>query len=230
MGKNRTLIAVSAAQPLTPLFKLYQVLNMARAGERIAMVKAGMPVAEAALNVEKNYYQLLIAPRRLAVAPANDGSSHAAQRLASSTVAPGELSASAEDHLPGLAVRGGYAYQPLLPAALSFIGVMGTYTLFDLGKRAPRLEQPNALVSAAELAIEASKAKVATDIKSSPFAMERGELAHRMVSAVGVQTTGCAAENTELFLTKAKLEVQMFQANLEYREALAGLKALMRER
>jgi len=51
-----------------------------------------------------------------------------------------------------------------------------------------------------------------------------------MVSAVRVQTTGYAPENTELFLTKAKLEVEMFQADLEYRQALAGLKALMRER
>ena len=49
-----------------------------------------------------------------------------------------------------------------------------------------------------------------------------------MVSAVRVQTTGyLSAENAELLLTKAKLEVE---ADLEYREALAGLKALMRER
>jgi outer membrane protein TolC len=135
-------------------------------------------------------------------------------------------------------VLGGYAYQndvlPLLPADFSFIGVTGTYTLFDFGKREHTIKESNAQVSAAELAVEAAKAKVAVNIKSSYFAMERArqlsELAHRMVSAVGVQTTGYARQNAELFLTQAKLEVEMFQADLEYRQALAELKALMRER
>ena len=51
-----------------------------------------------------------------------------------------------------------------------------------------------------------------------------------MVSAVRVQTTGYVPENAELLLTKARLEVEIFQADLEYREALAGFKALIRER
>jgi len=320
VGKNQTLVAVTAAQPLTPLFKISQVVNIARADERIAMAKAGLPVAEAALNLEKNYYELLIAQRQLAIAKANDQSTHGSKLLASNRVAPGELSASSEqrletdkavviaagkvkeltgslnqllaypmdtelelvppetvyqdvslkeasdramvanpevieaeqtavkaraasklsklDYVPDLAVLGGYAYQnnvlPLLPADFSFIGVMGTYTLFDFGKREHTLKERNAQVSAAELAVEATKAKVAANIKSSYFALERArqlsELAHRMVSAVQVQTAGYARENDELFLPKAKLEVEMFQADLEYRQALAGLKALVRER
>jgi hypothetical protein len=42
-GQNMTLVTVTAAQPVTPIFKIYQVVNIARADERIAMAKAGLP-------------------------------------------------------------------------------------------------------------------------------------------------------------------------------------------
>jgi hypothetical protein len=60
------------------------------------MAKAGLPAAEAARNGEKNYYELLIAQRQLALAGANGPGIHGAQLLASSAVSPGELSASGE--------------------------------------------------------------------------------------------------------------------------------------
>jgi hypothetical protein len=41
------LLSVSAAQPITPLPKLREVMNTARADERLAMAKAGMPVETA---------------------------------------------------------------------------------------------------------------------------------------------------------------------------------------
>jgi outer membrane protein TolC len=46
-GKDQTLVAVTAAQPITPLLKLREVVNIARADERLAMAKAGMPVETA---------------------------------------------------------------------------------------------------------------------------------------------------------------------------------------
>lgn len=74
---------------------------------------------------------------------------------------------------------------------------------------------------------------MAATIKSSYFAMERArqlsELAHRMVSAGRVQTTSDAPENAELFSPRPSWKL-MFQPDLEYREAAAGLQALMRER
>jgi outer membrane protein TolC len=63
-GKDQTLVAVTATQPITPLFKLHEVVNLARADENIARAKAGMPVAEVASAVEKNYYDLLVAERQ----------------------------------------------------------------------------------------------------------------------------------------------------------------------
>src|SRR6202041_653540 len=81
-GKDQTLIAVTAAQPITPLFKLREVVNIARADERTAMAKAGMPV-ETASNVEKGYYGLLVAQRELEVAKANAAVLRNKQLLAS---------------------------------------------------------------------------------------------------------------------------------------------------
>jgi outer membrane protein TolC len=84
-GKDQTLIAVTAAQPITPLFKLREVVNIARADERTAMAKAGMPV-ETASNVEKSYYALLVAQRQLEVAKANAAVLRNKQLLASNAV------------------------------------------------------------------------------------------------------------------------------------------------
>ena len=81
-GKDQTLVAVTAAQPITPLFKLREVVNIARADEHVAMAKAGMPF-ETASNVEKAYYGLLVAQRQLDIARANAGVLRNKQLLAS---------------------------------------------------------------------------------------------------------------------------------------------------
>jgi len=71
IGKNQTAYNFSAVQPLTPLFAVHQLVKIARADENIARAKAGMPVAETAGKVEKNYFDLLIADRELVSAEAD---------------------------------------------------------------------------------------------------------------------------------------------------------------
>jgi outer membrane protein len=71
VGKNQTAYNFSAVQPLTPLFAVHQLVKIARADENIARAKAGMPVAETASKVEKNYFDLLIAERELVSAEAD---------------------------------------------------------------------------------------------------------------------------------------------------------------
>jgi len=71
IGKNQTAYNFSAVQPLTPLFAVHQLVKIARADENIARAKAGMPVAETASKVEKNYFELLIADRELVSAEAD---------------------------------------------------------------------------------------------------------------------------------------------------------------
>lgn len=64
-GKDQTLIAVTATQPITPLSQIRELYKINLADERIARAKAGMPVREAASKVERAYYELLVAQRQL---------------------------------------------------------------------------------------------------------------------------------------------------------------------
>jgi outer membrane protein TolC len=66
-SQNQTIAALTFTQPITPLFQVYQATQIARADERIAMVKAGVAVAKNAsdIQVEEKYFRLLIAQRQL---------------------------------------------------------------------------------------------------------------------------------------------------------------------
>jgi outer membrane protein len=66
-SQNMTIAAVTFVQPITPLFQVYQAVRIARADERIAMAKAGVPMSKNASDtqIEKAYFKLLIAQRRL---------------------------------------------------------------------------------------------------------------------------------------------------------------------
>ena len=89
--KDETLVATTAMQPLTPLFKLKQVLTIARADERMAKAKAGVPAGEVASNVEQSYFALLVAQRQEQVAKANVKKVEAKWRLASASTVPAGL-------------------------------------------------------------------------------------------------------------------------------------------
>jgi outer membrane protein TolC len=315
VGKDLTLVALTAAQPITPLFKLREVVNIARADERVAMAKAGMPV-ETASNVEKDYYALLVAQRQLEVAKAtaavlrnkqllasnaamlpnhDDNNSEAAKALVIADSKVKELTASLNlllgypvegelelvipvtqveeislkeaadkamaanpevveaeqtvakaraasklsklDYVPDVAVVGGYVYNsnaaPLLPTDFSYIGILGSYNLFDFGKREHTIKERTAQVSMAETALELTKAKVAAAVKSSYFEMDRSRqlsaLARRISDAIPVERVGYAKDDSELAVSRAKVEIEMLQADLDYRQAVEQLKTLMGE-
>ncbi|HMD19570.1 MAG TPA: TolC family protein [Alloacidobacterium sp.] len=318
LGKDQTLVAVTATQPVTPLFKLHEVVNIARADERLAMAKAGMPV-ETASNVEKAYYGLLVAQRQLAIAKAKADGLRSKRLVASNGAPPSAMPVDEEqeigsakelimadskvkemtvslnlllgypeetelelvapvtqveeislkeaadkamaanpevveaesnvakahaasklsklDYVPDVAIIGGYTYNgnaaPLLPTDFSFIGIMGSYNLFDFGKREHTIKERNAQVGMAETALELTKAKVAAAVKTSYFQMDRSRqlsaLAHRLSDAIPLERVSYARGDTELAASRAKVEVEMFQADLEYRESLAQLKTLMGE-
>jgi hypothetical protein len=69
-AKNQTDFNIGVAQPVTPLLSIYQLVKIARADENIAKAKAGLPVAETARKVEKNFFDLLVAQRELTSAEA----------------------------------------------------------------------------------------------------------------------------------------------------------------
>jgi outer membrane protein TolC len=64
--QNQTMFNVVATQPITQLFAVHQLEKIARADENIARAKAGMPVEAVARDVEKNFFELLVAERQLA--------------------------------------------------------------------------------------------------------------------------------------------------------------------
>jgi outer membrane protein len=66
-SQNQTIAVMTFTQPITPLFQVYQAVKIARADERIAMAKAGVPVAKNASDqeIEEKYFRLLIAQRQL---------------------------------------------------------------------------------------------------------------------------------------------------------------------
>ncbi len=317
-GKDQTLVAVTAAQPITPLFKVREAVNIARADENVARAKAGMPVETASL-VEKAYYGLLVAQRQLAAAQANSECLRNKLLLASNAATPVALPAHEEDeiaaakaiaiasskvkeltaslnmlvgysidtelelvtpitpmeeisleeaadkamaanqevveaeqtvvkarpasklskleYVPDVAVLGGYVYNanaiPLLPRDFSYIGVIGSYNLYDFGKREHTIKARNAQVSMAETALQLTKAKVAAAVKTSYFEMDRSrqlsELAHRLSDAIPRENVAYSKGDPELVASRAKVEAEMLQADLDYRQALTQLKTLMGE-
>jgi outer membrane protein TolC len=82
-NRDVTLFTATATQPVTPLFKIHEAVNIARADERIARAKAGMPVSETTTTVEKNYFELLIAQCELVASQANTQKIESNQMIAS---------------------------------------------------------------------------------------------------------------------------------------------------
>jgi outer membrane protein TolC len=69
--QDQTAVNVTIAQPITQLFGVRQLVKIARADENIAKAKAGMPVTEVTRQVEKKFFDLLVAQRELAAAAAD---------------------------------------------------------------------------------------------------------------------------------------------------------------
>ena len=141
-------------------------------------------------------------------------------------------------YVPVVAAMGGYAYNdnalPLLPRDFSFIGLVATYNLFDFGKREHTIKGANAQAEMAEIALQLTKAKVAGGVKTSHLELERlrqlSELTRRLDSSVHLERTSYEEKGAEVVAAKeAKVEAEMFQSDLDYRQALAKLKTLMGE-
>jgi outer membrane protein TolC len=316
-AKNQSDFNIAAVQPVTPLFSVYQLVKIARADENIAKAKAGLPVAEVAAKVEKNYFDLLVAQRELTIAEAAAKKIQTKWLMASNSGTPitspeqqtemlgaekafmlstskvKELTASLDglvglpdgttlelvppeplvedtslieatqkataanpevieaeqtavkahagltltklQYVPTVAITGGYANQNaisdrVLPQDFSYIGVIATYTLFDGFKREHGVKELKAQAEMADLGVELTKAKVAAGVKSSYFELDRSrqlyQLARRMVSSVGVVSASYKSGDPEVESAQAKMEADMFRAELEYRQAYAKLKGL----
>src|SRR5208283_28248 len=140
---------------------------------------------------------------------------------------------------PNVAIVAGYANQTVVSSFLfarpeAYIGVIGTFTVFDFGKREHGVKESKANAEAADLGVSLTKAKVAAAVKSSYYELERSrqftQLARRMASATRIVEASYQPDNPEVESARAKVEADMFRAELEYRQAYARLKSLMGER
>jgi outer membrane protein TolC len=317
-NKNNTVFNASAIQPVTPLFAIYQLVKIARADENIARAKAGLPVAEVARKVEKNFFDLLVAQRELSSTEADAKKIQAKWLTASNSGTPitsteqetdmlsaekavvlsaskvKELTASLNEllrfpegtmlelvppeplvedislkeaadkavagnpevveaeqtavkahageklskmpYFPSVAIMAGYTNQNLvndkvLARDFSYIGFIGTWTVFDGFKREHGVKEVKAQAEAADLGVELTKAKVAAGVKSSYLELDRSrqlfQLARRMVTSAHIVDASYKSDDPEVQSARAKMEADMFRAELQYRQAYAQLKGLM---
>ena len=139
------------------------------------------------------------------------------------------------EYFPTIAVMGGYTHQNVLNAVLKdnfgYIGVVGTYTLFNGGKRERGVKEARAQAEAADLGVQLTKAKVAGAVKTGYLRLERSrqlyQLARRMVSGARVIEASYLPDGEDMDPARAKLEAELFRADLEYRQAYAQVKTLI---
>ncbi|HKQ76771.1 MAG TPA: TolC family protein [Blastocatellia bacterium] len=83
--KDQTYVGPTVTQPLTPLFKVHEAVRIARADERIARAKANAVSTQLVADVDRAYFELLIAQRRQTEAEANVEIAERKLQIASAT-------------------------------------------------------------------------------------------------------------------------------------------------
>jgi outer membrane protein TolC len=139
------------------------------------------------------------------------------------------------EYVPTVAAMGGYTNQTsinvVFPRAAAYVGATASWTIFDFGKREHGVKESKANAEAADLGVQLTKAKVASAVKSSYLELERSrqfyQLARRMASASQFVQASYEPDDLEVASARAKMEADMFRAELEYRQAYAKVKALM---
>ena len=141
------------------------------------------------------------------------------------------------EYIPSVAVLGGYIHQtPIsyIPQNEWYLGFEATYTLFNAGKRERGVKEADLQAQAAELGVELTRAKTASNVKSSFYELERSrelyQLARRMVSAGRAIEANYVSDGQDADVARAKLDAELFRAELQYRQAYTRVKTLMGEK
>jgi outer membrane protein TolC len=296
--QDQHAVNVVVTQPITQLFGIRQLVKIARADENIARAKAGLPVGEVARQVERTFFDLLVAQRELSSATsdakrvrtslvADASKTLAADKVVALTASLNELlglplgtrlelvpptplvenltlnhalaAAQAAPSLdvieaeqtavkahsaarlakleygPGIAVIGGYLHQhaltgAVLPEDFAYVGIVGTYTLFDSFKRQHTIKETAAQARAAELGAQLTKEKAAAAVKTAYFQLESARdaysLARQMLSSshAGVRFV---SDDSGSESRRATAEADALRAEMAYREAYAKVTSLI---
>src|SRR5262249_45522486 len=152
------------------------------------------------------------------------------------------LTAGRLDYVPSVAVVGGYLNQTAadyMQQNIGYVGVVGTYTFFDAGKRRNVIRERKTLVAMASLKYQQTQDEVRQkaqkafrDVVASQEALQ---IAQQMVElrkeAEKKATTPEALRNPTALLAASKArmlaEVDAVKADLAYREAYTQLMSLI---
>jgi outer membrane protein TolC len=137
-------------------------------------------------------------------------------------------------YVPGIAVLGGYFHQHILsntvlPKNFAYVGVLGTYTLFDSFKREHAVKEAAAQEQAADLGVELVKAKAAAAVKTAYFELERSRVAYHLARKMLSTHEGVnfVSNRTDAASRRAHVEADVFRAEFAYRDAYATLRDLI---
>jgi outer membrane protein TolC len=137
---------------------------------------------------------------------------------------------------PSVALVGGYTHQnslvdAILPSDFAYIGVVGTYTLFDSFKRERAVKEATAQARAAELGVDLAREKAVAAVTKAYFELERSrdvyQLARRIASPPSAIGASYVSDTPDVAAARARTEADMFRAEMEYRESYARLQSLM---
>jgi len=170
-----------------------------------------------------------------ATADATNGSAEVVEAEQTAIKAHAGSKLAKMEYFPTIAVMGGYTHQNVINAVLKdnfgYFGVIGTYTLYNGGKRERGVKEAHAQAEAADLGVQLTKAKVAGAVKTGYLRLERSrqlyQLARRMVSGARVVEASYLPDGEEMDPARAKMEAELFRADLEYRQAYAQVKNLI---
>ncbi len=135
------------------------------------------------------------------------------------------------DYVPDVAGMWGYAFQtviPVLPRDFSFFGVVATWNVFDFGKRERTVRERSTGVRMAEMNLELVRAKVAAGGQKAALDLQRArrimDLTRQVASLYQSQPVAFQPVSLEAKAARVQLEIDEFQAELDYRMAYAEVK------
>jgi outer membrane protein TolC len=165
-------------------------------------------------------------------------------REAQETIAKAEAAVAAGklDYVPSIAVVGGYSNQTFadyIQPNFSYVGVVGSYTFIDWGKRKNTIRERQQLLAAAHLKLQATQddvrqkaVKAFREVGETLAALQTAQqLVELRKEAEKAATTPQALRNPAPLLeaTKARAlaEVDAIKADLAYRQAYVNLMILI---
>ncbi|MGE0126601.1 MAG: TolC family protein [Blastocatellales bacterium] len=182
LNKDETLVAVTLTQPVTPLFKVHQGVRIARADERIAKAKAAAATAQVVMNVEKGYFELLIAQRRQTEAEAKVEITERQAQIASAGSAPLEGMAERQTALLEAQKELLTANNRVTELTNSLTALIGLSPDTRLELAAPPLPPPPPLVVETVSAAQAARQAIASnpEIVEAEQTIVKARAAHRL--------------------------------------------------